>query len=848
MNEVEKRQGAESKATPAMRQYLSIKSQYQDCILLFRMGDFYEMFFEDAVVASRVLDIVLTTKDGSTPMAGFPYHSAETYIAKLIKEGFKVAICEQLEDPSKAKGIVKRGVVRVITPGLVTELGIVSHDENNFIAVLKGHSLLWADITTGEIFSKMVKDDFELADIISKISPREILGEQNFFPQYRFSKISFPTVQEAERIISEYYNHDAEKMTLALSLPEEIKQLFSALVRYIEENIRDIRVILDPPQVSSEEKIVVVDARTLENIEIFRTHEGRKGSVLWVTDRTRTPMGKRRIKNMLMYPLQDMKRIQERLDAVEEIIMTKLWEEVELEGIADVERLSVRLKRKIANPKEIVSLKNSVAKVLRLREMLSSARSELMRTIATSIPDLHEFIELVERYIVENPPLRPEDGAIKDGVSQELDRIRLVMSNSQAILKELEERERKETGLPIKIGYNHVFGYYIELSKTYSSRVPQRYRRKQTLTQCERYVTEELERIGLEIESAAERERKLNAEIYQDFLEKAQIYVDRLLELARAIGYLDALISLGEVAYIYGWTRPELTNEKIIYIKNGRHPSLEVLLQRESDERFIPNSLEIDEDNFMWIITGPNMAGKSVFLRQNAIIVLLAHIGSFVPAERARIGIVDRIFFRTGSSDDIARGRSTFFVEMEEVATIIRNMTERSFVLLDEVGRGTSTFDGICIAWATAEYISKTKTRCLFATHYHELAFLEQNLKGIKNMHFSAEKVGENLVFVRRIKPGPAGRSWGIDVARMAGIPDEIIKKAEKIFMALEEGRIGEVIKKITNAPLQLSIFGLQKPASDPIRKELRRLDINKITPLEALKILEDLKRLAEGT
>ncbi|MDW8086729.1 MAG: DNA mismatch repair protein MutS [Candidatus Calescibacterium sp.] len=834
------------KQTPAIRQYLSIKSNYQDCILLFRMGDFYEMFFDDAVVASKILDIVLTTKDGTTPMAGFPHHAAESYISRLVKEGLKVAICEQLEDPSKAKGIVKRGVVRVITPGLITELGFVSPDENNFIAVIKGYSILWADITTGEIKAKIAKDDFEMSEILSKISPKEILSEQNIFPEYRFSKVVFPSVSESERIILEYYREE-DKISKTKALPDEIKIMLAVLIRYIKENIKDIEISIDPPEVG-EEKNLAIDTRTAQNIELLETYEGRKGSVLWAVDRTKTPMGKRKIKNLLMYPLYDIGKIKQRADAVEEIVEKKLWKDIDLSGISDIERFAVRLRRKIANPREVVSLKDSVRSALLLKHKLLQMKSELLKEIGRSIPDVFEFIDLAQRYIVDNPPIKPEDGAIKDGVSEELDKIRTIKNNSEKILKEFEEKEKRLTNLPLKIGYNQVFGYYIEVSKTHASKVPQHYIRKQTLTQYERFTTEELEKIGNEIENAAEKEKKLNIQIYQEFLEKCQIYVDQILELSRLIGYLDSLLSLGQVADEYNWTKPVITDEKVIYIKNGRHPSLEILLQKESDEKIIPNTLELDENEFMWIITGPNMAGKSVFLKQSAIITLLAHVGSFVPADEARIGITDRIFFRTGASDDIARGRSTFFVEMEELSVILKNMTDRSFVLLDEVGRGTSTFDGICIAWATAEYINRKNTRCLFATHFHELAFLEQNLKGIKNMHFSAEKIGGNLVFVRKIKPGPAGRSWGIDVAKMAGIPDEIIKKAEKIFVALEEGKIGEVIKKITNIPLQLSIFGSSKSQTDPLRKELRKLDLNKITPIEALKMLEDLKKIAENT
>lgn len=428
------------KQTPAIRQYLSIKSNYQDCILLFRMGDFYEMFFDDAVVASKILEIVLTTKDGTTPMAGFPHHAAESYISRLVKEGLKVAICEQLEDPSKAKGIVKRGVVRVITPGLITELGFVSPDENNFIAVIKGYSILWADITTGEIKAKIAKDDFEMSEILSKISPKEILSEQNIFPEYRFSKVVFPSVSESERIILEYYREE-DKISKTKALPDEIKIMLAVLIRYIKENIKDIEISIDPPEVG-EEKNLAIDTRTAQNIELLETYEGRKGSVLWAVDRTKTPMGKRKIKNLLMYPLCDIGKIKQRADAVEEIVEKKLWKDIDLSGISDIERFAVRLRRKIATPREVVSLKDSVRSALLLKHKLLQMKSELLKEIGRSIPDVFEFIDLAQRYIVDNPPIKPEDGAIKDGVSEELDKIRTIKNNSEKILKEFEERKR----------------------------------------------------------------------------------------------------------------------------------------------------------------------------------------------------------------------------------------------------------------------------------------------------------------------------------------------------------------------------------------------------------------------
>jgi DNA mismatch repair protein MutS len=828
----------EKKLTPAMKQYLEIKSEYPDCILLFRMGDFYELFYEDAIVASKVLDIALTSRDKETPMAGFPHHAIESYVIRLIKEGFKVAICEQLEDPSKAKGIVKRGVVRVITPGLVTELSFVSPEENNFIAVLKGNSVVWADITTGEVKAKIFKDEFELSEALKKISPKEILSDKNYFPEYKFSQVEFVSSDEAEIIIKEHYGESD------FISSESIKISLATLIKYIKENIKDIEIKLEKPDVEKEEDLMQIDSRTLENIEVFKTYEGKKGSLIWVLDKTRTPMGKRKLKNILLAPLKDKEKINERISAVEELISDKTWENLEISGISDVERLTIRVMRKIANPKEIISLKESAKKINEIKNYLKKFSSKVLKKIESEIPDLYEFIQIVEKYIVEPPPLKAQDGAIKKGVSEELDRIREIKENSEKILKEYEEKEKSRAGIPLKIGYNQVFGYYIEVTKTYANRVPEHFKRKQTLANVERFTTDELEKIGMEIETASEREKRLNEEIFSEFLEKIQIFTQNLLKASRSIGFLDVLIAFAQTAYEYDWVKPQIEDSKILYIKDGKHPALSILLK---EEKFIPNSVELNEDESMWIITGPNMAGKSVFLKQCALISFLAHIGSYVPAKEAKIGIMDRIFFRTGASDDIARGRSTFFVEMEELASILKNMTEKSFVLLDEVGRGTSTFDGVSIAWATAEYINKRKVRCLFATHFHELSFLEHNLKGIRNMHFSAERIGGNLVFIRKIKRGAAGRSWGIDVAKLAGIPQEIIEKAEKILLALEEGRIGDVIKKVSGMPLQLSIFSASQLKKDPLREELKRIDINSITPVEALSILSELKKMAEN-
>jgi len=828
----------EKKLTPAMKQYLEIKSEYPDCILLFRMGDFYELFYEDAIIASKVLDIVLTSRDKEIPMAGFPHHAIESYVIRLIKEGFKVAICEQLEDPSKAKGIVKRGVVRVITPGLVTELSFVSPEENNFIAVVKNNSIVWADITTGELKAKIFQDEFELSEALKKISPKEVLSDKNYFPEYKFSQVEFVRSDEAEKILKEHYGETDFVQS------ENIKISLATLIKYIRENIKDIEIKLEKPDIEQEDDLIQIDSRTLENIEVFRTYEGKKGSLMWVLDKTRTPMGKRKLKNILLAPLKDKEKINERLSAVEEIISDKTWEKLDISRISDIERLTIRVMRKIANPKEIISLKESSKKINEIKSYLKKFSSKVLKKIESEIPDLHGFIQIAEKYIVEPPPLKAQDGAIKKGVSEELDRIREIKENSEKILKEYEEKEKSRAGIPLKIGYNQVFGYYIEVTKTYANRVPEHFKRKQTLANVERFITDELEKIGMEIETASEREKKLNEEIFSEFLEKIQPFSHDLLKAARSIGFLDVLIAFAQTAYEYDWTKPQIEDSKILYIKDGKHPALSILLK---DEKFIPNSVDLNEDEFMWIITGPNMAGKSVFLKQCALISFLAHIGSYVPAKESKIGTIDRIFFRTGASDDIARGRSTFFVEMEELASILKNMTERSLVLLDEVGRGTSTFDGVSIAWATAEYINKRKVRCLFATHFHELSFLEYNLKGIRNMHFSAERIGGNLVFIRKIKRGAAGRSWGIDVAKLAGIPQEIIEKAEKILLALEEGRIGDVIKKVSGMPLQLSIFSSSQLKKDPLREELKRIDINSITPVEALSILSELKKMAEN-
>lgn len=809
--------GNQERVTPALRQYLTIKAQYPDTILFFRMGDFYEMFFDDAHVASRILNIALTTRDKATPMCGIPYHSASPYIKKLVDAGYKVAICEQVEDPKKARGLVRREVIRVITPGLLTELENLDPAEGNFILTCTDtpeYSVAYADISTGEFFVDSFDTEDDFLDEIGKISPKEVIASSKELADKLRKKLGVLTTCPAL---------SWKSTKLKLELPDSMSRCAGALVEYVRENIRDVEISLDAPRIPEHRSFMQIDPKTLKNLEVFETLSGRHGSLIWVVDRTKTPMGKRLLKRYLKNPLLSPDSISERLSAVEELINIDM--EGDLENIQDLERLAIRLRNRTITPKELLVLASS----LKFLPTLKDVRSKIL--VETKFDDFSGFISEVEKHIDKNGEIKPE-------VSDELLELVEIRRNTERFLREYEERERKATCIPLKIGYNKVFGYYIEVTKSYISKVPNRFKRKQTLVGAERFTTLELEELEAKIISADEKIKSLSEEIYRELLAKLSEWSSKILKCARDVARIDVLYSFAETAKRFGWVKPEVTDSFEIKIEDGRHPAVELTLK---DEKFVPNPTYITPSSRILIITGPNMSGKSTHLRQVALIVLLAQAGSFVPAKEAKIGAVDRIFVRAGATDDISRGRSTFFTEMEDASYILRSATERSLIILDEVGRGTATFDGISVAWAICEYIhNKLKARCLFATHFHELAYLEEILESFENWHFGAREWGNSVVFLRKLTRGASSRSYGVQVARLAGLPEEIISRAKRILADLEEGEIAKILKN-SKYSVQLSLF-----SKDKLKDRLKTIDINRITPMDALKILEELKGLAE--
>ena len=841
-----------SKVTPAMKQYFEIKSKYPDSILLFRMGDFYEMFADDAQLAVKILDIALTSRDGVIPMCGVPHHSAHFYISKLIKAGHKVALCEQLEDASTAKGIVKRDVIRVITPGLITEIENLSPNENNFISVVcysPNYAMAYADVTTGDFFASSFNTEQELLDKINQIAPKEVItkdkeleiklkGIPTFVPDLTWD------ITKAKRFVNSLVSPDSDDKELLETFTDGEFLAIYILCIYVSENLKDINIKFTLPKREETNEYVFVDSRTLKNLEIFETHLGTEGSLFWLLDKTKTPMGKRTLRYILRTPLLSPEKIQERLEGVEELIAKKLYSKISsiISKISDIERLSIRLSRKIINPKELWVLKDSLKSIPQIREILSETSAKILTDIADNIYDFSDFISDIERTIKEEPPYKACEYSIKKGVSEELDSLYSLKEHADTLLYEFEKKEREKTGLSVRVGYNKVFGHFLDVPKGQASRVPDYFKRKQTLSNIERFTTDELEILSSKIETADERIRGLCEKIYGEFVAEKADQADRILKISKTIGFLDVLCSFAEVSEKNRYTKPRIDKSCITDIKKGRHPIVEVLLR---DERFVPNDTTLNENERTLIITGANMSGKSTLLRQVALIHLIAQCGCFVPADDAKIGIVDKIFFRTGASDDTTRGRSTFFAEMEETSFILKNATERSLVVLDEIGRGTSTYDGISIAWATAEYIhTGIKARCIFATHFHELSYLEDNYEGIKNWHFGAREWNNRVIFIRRIQRGAASRSYGVHVANLAGMPTEIVESAKRILFALEEGDIGRFVQK-ASGPIQIGLFSYMN-RENRVSQEIRKIDIEKISPMEALQILYNLKKIDE--
>ncbi|ELC8372650.1 DNA mismatch repair protein MutS [Clostridium perfringens] len=799
------------KLTPMMRQYFEIKENYKDCILFFRLGDFYEMFFEDAETAARELELVLTGRDCGlekrAPMCGIPFHAFNSYIGRLVAKGYKVAICEQVEDPKVAKGIVKRDVIKVITPGTYTDSSFVEETKNNYIMTIYSDlernrcSLAITDISTGDFLA--TEGELErgvILDEISKFNPKEIILLDSL-DQELIKDITLTTPALISRKPIEYFEEKFEEVLNAQfgeksnSLSLMIKKSSNALVKYILDTQKISLTNINDIEVYSLVDFMTIDLSSRRNLELTENlrEKSKKGSLLWVLDKTETSMGSRMLRRWIEEPLVNKEKITLRLNAVEELFndlsLNDSLKEA-LHDIYDIERILGKISNKNANAKDLIALKTSIGKIPNVKGIIENCTSSLLKNYHHNLDDLRDIYELLEKSIKEDPSLTLKDGdLIKDGFNSEIDELRLAKTNGKDWISSLENREREFTGIKsLKVGFNKVFGYYIEISKANYSSIPEgRYIRKQTLANAERFITPELKEIEEKLLGASEKLCSLEYDIFLDIRNEVENHIDRLKTTAKIIAELDCISNLAFVALENDFIKPEINEDGETKIENGRHPVVEKVIPKGE---FIPNDTIINkDDNQLLIITGPNMAGKSTYMRQVAIITLMCQIGSFVPASKANISVVDKIFTRIGASDDLAGGKSTFMVEMWEVSNILKNATENSLVLLDEVGRGTSTYDGLSIAWSVIEYICKNKNlRCktLFATHYHELTKLEGEIHGVRNYSVAVKEVDNNIIFLRKIIEGGADQSYGIEVAKLAGIPDEVINRAKEILETLE--------------------------------------------------------------
>ena len=863
--------------TPMMKQYLEIKKDYQDTILMFRLGDFYEMFFEDAKTASRELELVLTGRDCGqeerAPMCGVPFHSVDSYIARLVSRGYKVAICEQLEDPALAKGIVKRDVIRILTPGTVIESSMLDESKNNFLCCiwLNGQSagICFTDVSTGELNLTQIDEKNPAAKIVNEIGrymPSEIRYNAEVmksakvcdFIKHRVECTADEidsgkiTVDYSRQIITEHFGKSLTE--LGIEGNDEAVCALGAAIDYLTdvqrsglENIRDIDFYSD----SRFMKIDFSSRRNLELTETMRNRE-KRGTLLWVLDKTKTAMGKRLIRSWVEQPLLNIAKISRRHNAVQELVNDSLLLSEEIENVSDVsdmERLMARIVYETANAKELRSLGATIALLPAIRERIAECKSALLCELYSQIDLLSDIGELIENSICEEPPFTVrEGGMIKDGFNDELDSLRDIVNNGKGYIAAVQQSEQEKTGIKkLKIGYNRVFGYYIEVPKAFVEMVPEEYIRKQTLANCERYITEELKILESKVLGAQERIVKLEYEIFSQVRGKVASELYRIQKTAHAVAEIDALCSLANVALKNNYTCPVMTDGQEIIIKDGRHPVVEKMVK---DTPFVPNDTQLDcGENRCAIITGPNMAGKSTYMRQVALIVLMAQCGSFVPASSAQIGVVDSIFTRVGASDDLASGQSTFMVEMSEVANILTNATSNSLLIFDEIGRGTSTFDGMSIARAVLEFAADKKklgAKTLFATHYHELTELENEIDGAKNYNIAVKKRGDDITFLRRIVRGGADGSYGIEVAKLAGVPNAVVNRAKAILRELEEKGVVTVVRTVEAQPQDTMQMSFGAAAGNEIAEKLKALDVNTLTPIEALQKLYELKLEAE--
>ena len=861
-----------SRLSPMMRQYWKVKEQYLEQLLFFRLGDFYELFFDDALIASRELELTLTGKecglDERAPMCGIPYHSCENYIAKLVKKGYKVAICEQMEDPATAKGLVKREIIRVITPGTVLESNMLDAGSNNYLCLIFRHpqqecfGVVFSDVSTGEVYALQVDSDWEkrVTGELGRFSPAEVLMNLPAGSCEPLQKFLSDRLQVTGEILDEEYFDWERCKTLSADQfgSEEIAQLensgqqsvifaLGAMIYYLTQTQKHGLESLTHLEIYSDEQYMTLDLTARRNLELTRTLRSgeRRGTLLWVLDQTKTPMGKRLIRSVLEKPLLNPTAINKRLNAVGELLGDSVRLDnirQELRDIFDMERLITRIVYGLVTPREMRSLQFTAQKLPQLKQTVGEVQSVYLARLMDGMDTLADISSMIECAISDDPPaLLKDGGVIRTGYNEELDSLREIVHNTKGVLTALESREREKTGIKnLKIGFNNVFGYYIEVTRSFLSQVPQEYIRKQTLTGSERYITQELKELEQQILGAKDRILVLENNLFDQLRQQVAVQIHRVQATANAIAWLDLYASFAAVALEQNYCRPDVDLSGRIHIQDGRHPVVEKML---TDTLFVANDVLLDKaENQVAIITGPNMAGKSTYMRQVALIVLMAQIGSYVPARSAQIGVVDGIYTRVGASDDLASGQSTFMVEMSEVAQILKSATENSLLILDEIGRGTSTFDGMSIARAVIEHIAnrrKLGAKTLFATHYHELTEMEQSFFNIKNYNIAVKKNGNDIFFLRRIMRGGTDDSYGIDVSRLAGIPEDIIQRAQQILKQLESGALSSSKQKAKQQTEQIQL--MPQEDSELVRR-LKEIDIEKITPLQAMVLLAELK------
>ena len=872
--------------TPMMKQYMETKSQYQDCILFYRLGDFYEMFFEDALTASRELEITLTGKncgqEEKAPMCGVPYHAVEGYLNRLVAKGYKVAICEQVEDPKTTKGIVKREVVRIVTPGTNLDTQALDETKNNYIMcivyIADRYGVSVADISTGDYFVTEIPDSAKLLDEIYRFSPSEIICNEAFY----MSGVDMDGMKDRLGITiysleSWYFDDEVCRKKLlehfevssfaGLGLADYDCGIISAgaLLQYLLETQKNSLSNLTHITPYAAGKFMMIDSSTRRNLELCETlrEKQKRGSLLWVLDKTKTAMGARTLRKYVEQPLIDKTEIIRRLDAVQELKEQAISrEEIReyLSPVYDLERLITKIAYGSANPRDLTAFRSSLEMLPALLYILQEMKAELLKDLAVDLDPLEDLCILVKKAIREDPPIAMKEGnIINDGYNEEVDKLRRAKSDGKDWLAKLENDEREKTGIKnLKIKYNKVFGYYLEVTNSYKEMVPEYYTRKQTLANAERYSTPELKELEDMILGAEDKLYALEYELYSEVRDLIASQIERIQKTAKAVAALDAFASLALVAERNNYVRPKINEKGVIDIKEGRHPVVERMIP---NEMFISNDTYLDDKKHrISIITGPNMAGKSTYMRQTALIALMAQIGSFVPAKSANIGLSDRIFTRVGASDDLASGQSTFMVEMTEVANILRNATSKSLLILDEIGRGTSTFDGLSIAWAVIEYISDSRllgAKTLFATHYHELTELEGKIDNVNNYCIAVKEKGDDIVFLRKIVKGGADKSYGIQVAKLAGVPELVIGRAKEIVEELSDeditARVSEIaskervvkkkpkVKKYDDVDIaQMSLFDTVK--DDDVLEELKNLDVGNMTPIDALNTIYRLQ------